>query len=306
MNALVKVFGDMGTSGKGPVAKPGRGAAMVPARPRKMGGHGYHRQRKTVVVEEEVVAAPAPSGLPIDVVFVVDTSGSMSGSRAKIAADAVEQMVRDLSHRDSVSVCTFDTEVTWQLKAMPAKSYRHDTMMRKAGDGRGGFRCGSVTALFDAVKEAFGYVHRGRRKREGVFPMPYVVVVSDGCDNASSTSPAEVQRLVRKPKDAGLGGRSMANLQVRFLTIGDEAKAVATRTFMHRGQGNLRHFPADGDLESIRRQFHAVREDLQVIVRHRRTVTIEEVHSGAAHPTSHRHKGGAGKSIVRSCRGRKH
>ena len=74
------------------------------------------------VVDGYFVHYFAPSGLqPVDknIVFVIDTSGSMGGTKIKQTIEAMDTVLQDLRPGDAFNVLTFDGDVSyWSATGM--------------------------------------------------------------------------------------------------------------------------------------------------------------------------------------------
>lgn len=116
---------------------------------------------------------PGFAGLPRDVVFLLDRSGSMRGVKMPSAARACSILLGTLGPRDRFAICAFDNVNEWLgrelLPADEAGLARGDAFLRSI-EARGGTEMGS------GLKEALGLVaQRGETARAGV-----VVLITDG------------------------------------------------------------------------------------------------------------------------------
>lgn len=70
----------------------------------------------------------SPSGIeavPVDLVFVIDVSGSMSGRKIEQTREALESILNDLRPRDRFSMVTFESEIEyWMQTLVSASEYR--------------------------------------------------------------------------------------------------------------------------------------------------------------------------------------
>jgi len=82
-------------------------------------------QRATHFVEVALRAAsapvgstgPAPTPLPVNFVFVVDTSGSMAQEKLETAKRSIRELYEELRDADILGIVSFDTQVRTVLKA---------------------------------------------------------------------------------------------------------------------------------------------------------------------------------------------
>jgi len=122
---------------------------------------------------------------PVTVGLVLDSSGSMASVRDRVIAAAAE-FVESSNHDDEVFAIVFDDEVQPVLRKAPFTSDPEE--LRKALTSV--FQPAGRTSLYDAVLEGLQYAARGSRDRR------VLVVLSDGGDNASSTTLKDVQQAV--------------------------------------------------------------------------------------------------------------
>jgi Ca-activated chloride channel family protein len=125
--------------------------------------------------------------LPATVGLVIDSSGSMRGRRHEVTAAAAA--FADMSHPlDEFFTVNFN-EAVW-LGLPPRVDFTEDMdelrVVLAAAPARG------MTALYDAVDRALDHLGLGTRDRKAL------IVVSDGGDNASSTTLDEVLEHARR------------------------------------------------------------------------------------------------------------
>lgn len=120
---------------------------------------------------------------PVNVGLLVDTSGSMAvGARGAAMREAAGHLVSWLEPgRDEVGLFAFDQGMEQLHPMLPAPGRVMDTLARVRPYGK--------TQLFDAIAET------GRRLAETMGGRRAIVVLSDGADNASTLTPAEVSGL---------------------------------------------------------------------------------------------------------------
>jgi VWFA-related protein len=154
---------------------------------------------------------------PLSLGLVLDNSGSMRLARPRVEAAALE-LIRTSNAQDEVFVMNFadkprlDTPLTSDLRAVEAGVARLDAI--------GG------TALCDAVDRAETYLrdHATRDRR-------VLVIISDGVDNASMVSLADVQKGIERD-------------QVWIYAIGASGSPTASQR--DRGRHDLEQLAAAG------------------------------------------------------------
>jgi len=125
--------------------------------------------------------------IPVTVGLVIDNSGSMRPKRAEVIAAALA-FARSSNANDQIFVVNFNENVSFGLPANITFTDRVDqlevALSRIVTNGR--------TALYDAVSSALGYLKKGNRDKK------VLIVISDGADNASSRSLAQVMTMLKE------------------------------------------------------------------------------------------------------------
>ena len=122
--------------------------------------------------------------IPVTVGLVVDHSGSMQHKLPDVVA-AAGTFVRSSNREDQMFVVNFNEHVTLGLPAEMSFSNSSEELERAI------WRAGTTgqTALYDAVAEALERLRAGSRDKK------VLMVISDGGDNASKHSLAEVLKM---------------------------------------------------------------------------------------------------------------
>jgi Ca-activated chloride channel family protein len=134
---------------------------------------------------------------PVDLVVVLDTSGSMEGEKISAARASLIQFIKLLDDRDRLEVILFNTQITTLTELSPLGEKRDQVSNRVAGIvERGG------TRLYDATLQAFESLgERGDPKH-----IRAVVVLSDGRDTDSNLLLAQLMAQISSSgEDAGYG-----------------------------------------------------------------------------------------------------
>ena len=123
--------------------------------------------------------------IPVTVGLVVDNSGSMTPKRHDVIAAAMA-FVRSSNPQDQMFVVNFNEKVSFGLPNNTAftdqPAQLQLALSRVAADGE--------TALYDAVAVAVEHLRMGNRDKK------VLIVISDGGDNASRHTLAEITALV--------------------------------------------------------------------------------------------------------------
>ena len=132
----------------------------------------------------QALTAFSRDDIPVSLGIALDHSRSMRRSRAQVQSAALV-LARASNPRDEVFVLNFADKPTIDV------SFTSDVQLLEAGIG--GVECIGGTALRDAIVAGEEYLseHAARERK-------VLVVVSDGCENASDASRDEVRELARR------------------------------------------------------------------------------------------------------------
>ena len=114
---------------------------------------------------------------PVDVVVVMDISGSMAGDKIATARTSLVQFINQLDDRDRLEVRTFNDELMMLSPLAPVGEKRAELTQRVSGI----FESGG-TALYDAVSAAYADLAANGDPNH----IRAVVVLTDGQDTASA------------------------------------------------------------------------------------------------------------------------
>src|SRR4051812_23964269 len=126
---------------------------------------------------------------PKDIVFVVDTSGSMAGAKLQQAQKALKFCVENLNPDDRFEVVRFSTEAEPLFKDLVANDVDH---RKRANEFIDGLKPIGGTAIADALQTAL-------RLRPGKNDRPFVLIfLTDGLPTVGSRNPDEIVADVKK------------------------------------------------------------------------------------------------------------
>lgn len=147
---------------------------------------------------------------PVDLVVVMDISGSMRGEKLSAARASLLDFIKRLDDRDRLQVTLFSNSVVTLTPLTPLGEKRTDITQRISGISELG-----NTSLYDAVQAAYEDL-----KREGdPGHIMAIVVLSDGADNASQAS---LDALLSRISNLGEGGKATKIFTIAF---GEDAQA---------------------------------------------------------------------------------
>lgn len=145
------------------------------------------------VAAREVAAEDRP---PVDLVFVVDTSGSMEGdTKIDLVRQSLEVLVENLRDSDTVSLVTFDDGSEPLLPPTPIRD--RETVL----DAIAGLEAGGSTNLEAGLRLGYATAEDRLSARDG---LTRVVLLSDGVANVGETGPGSLVELIRDDADRGV------------------------------------------------------------------------------------------------------
>ncbi|HMQ51308.1 MAG TPA: VWA domain-containing protein, partial [Anaerolineae bacterium] len=146
---------------------------------------------------------------PVDVVLVVDVSGSMAGDKISAVRDSLAQFISLLDNRDRLQIVLFNDQITPLSELSPLADKREELTRRVSGLVEGG-----DTSLYDATVTAYNDLETNGDPNN----IRAVVVLSDGEDTSSSRGLPEVL------SELGAGAEEGGNaIKVFTIAYGDGA-----------------------------------------------------------------------------------
>ncbi|XP_063064139.1 inter-alpha-trypsin inhibitor heavy chain H6-like isoform X2 [Engraulis encrasicolus] len=140
----------------------------------------------------------APQELPIvpkEVVFVIDLSGSMSGTKLLQTKEAMDTILTDLRGHDYFNIITFATDVyTWKpngtIPATAANIKAAKAFVKK-------MKVIDSTNINSALVEAGHLLRDSSASREARHRVPMVIFLTDGQANSGVTDPGKMRKNAR-------------------------------------------------------------------------------------------------------------
>ncbi len=174
--------------------------------------HGVDpRQPQTVL---EVPSAEVVRGIqrlwreeakkPVDLVVLVDVSGSMRGEKINAARTSLLQFIERLDDRDRLEVTLFSDKIVTLTPLTPLGEKRADVTRRISGITESG-----DTRLYDAVQQAYEDLQREGDPNH----IRAIVVLSDGGDTASKLS---LDQLLLQIGNLSEGGKATKIFTIAF------------------------------------------------------------------------------------------
>jgi Ca-activated chloride channel family protein len=145
-----------------------------------------------MLVASPDIAMPEGQTVQRDVVFVLDTSGSMAGDKIEQARSALVYCLKNLGPRDRFNIVSFGTDVeTYAEKLTPSDA---GTVAKAVSFARDLEACGG-TNIDGALQAAFG--QRETRGSETQGRLFLVVFLTDGKPTVGERNPRTIRRHVR-------------------------------------------------------------------------------------------------------------
>ena len=168
----------------------------------------------------QTIDSAALESMPLSLIFVLDTSGSVAGGKMKHLGDAVDLILEGLHRDDRAALVTFSHRI--RLRTPLMSDFGALRRMMSSADAAGG------TALHDAVYAALAIsdVQESR---------PLLVVFSDGLDNMSWMSADVVEKAARRA-NAVVYGVAVAAAMVPRQTSTPSGSRVELVPEYERGQ----------------------------------------------------------------------
>jgi Ca-activated chloride channel family protein len=247
MSGASQPSGSGGANPSRPTRAPG---ASLRARTDRRYIRSTHRSERFVLVELEAPAATqGPTRDPVNLAFVLDRSGSMSGRKIELAKRAIETAVDRLLPSDRFAVVCYDDRIDVVVDGTNASREAKTTAIErlKGIDARGSTDLGGGF-LRGAEQVALGLVERGVNR---------VLLLTDGLANQGIVDPAELTRHASELRARGVTTTTFG--------VGEDFDEALLQSMADAGGG---HFYFIGDVAQIQDLIASeVGELLQVVAR---------------------------------------
>ncbi|KDO35212.1 hypothetical protein SPRG_00058 [Saprolegnia parasitica CBS 223.65] len=183
----------------------------------------------TTFVNCHIVAPPCEESerKPIDLVVVLDRSGSMSGSKLELCKQTLDFLAHELSPHDRVSLVTYDTYVTTNLRLTKMTQAGKSLLAAKVQ----GVHAGSCTNLSGGLLAGLEEVQSSSRPDHGEpNPVQSVLLLTDGLANAGISSRSGLVEL--------LEGVLSKNVSLFTFGYGSDHDAELLRELSDLGRGS--------------------------------------------------------------------
>ncbi len=149
---------------------------------------------------------------PVDLVVVMDISGSMQGDKITTARSSLIQFIQKLDDRDQLQINIFSSDISTLTPLSTLGEKRQQVLDSVSGIFEGG-----STKLYDATLQAYNDIQKNGDPKH----IRAVVVLTDGQDTASTASIDDV--LTKINADQGEGGNSIKLFTIAFGSDADKA-----------------------------------------------------------------------------------
>ncbi|MFZ6028894.1 MAG: VWA domain-containing protein [Chloroflexota bacterium] len=186
--------------------------------------HGVDINQPQSILEVPPVAVIAGIGKlweqtkkPVDLVVVMDISGSMKGDKISAARESLKQFIRLLDDRDRLEIILFNSEMTVLTDLSPVGEKRENVLANVGGIfERGG------TRLYDAVEMAYQELDAKGDPEH----IRGIVVLSDGVDTESQTPLPGIMQMLQTGSEES-GGNSIKLFTIGFGEDADKQTLVS-------------------------------------------------------------------------------
>lgn len=143
-----------------------------------------------ITVSGEELSERAPS----NIVFLIDTSGSMySRNKLPLVKNSLEMLLNELGESDTVSIVTYASGTRVALMPTPAKN--KETIMETISS----LNAGGGTAGSDGISLAYQLAEENK-----VSGNNRIILCTDGDFNIGPSSTAELEALIKEKRDKGI------------------------------------------------------------------------------------------------------
>jgi Ca-activated chloride channel family protein len=134
--------------------------------------------------QPQQVAFFSAERVPVSLGIAIDTSGSMAGEKMTAARDALDRFLFDL-------LGTEDEVFLYRITDRPDRMEKWTKDRRRISRALRRITPDGGTALYDTVAEAVPLAQSGEHRKKAL------VIISDGNDTSSNSTPADVRRKVQ-------------------------------------------------------------------------------------------------------------
>jgi len=142
---------------------------------------------------------------PVDLVVVMDISGSMAGDKITSARSSLMDFINNLDNNDRLQIILFSSDITTLTSLTELRSKRQNVLDSVSGIFEGG-----DTRLYDATLQAYQDLSQNGDPNH----IRAIVVLSDGDDTASQNTLDQIMYEINE--SAGEGGNAIKIFSIAF------------------------------------------------------------------------------------------
>ena len=195
----------------------------------------WNKERVLLSVTLEATSLTTQTTPQTNMVFLVDTSGSMQGEdRLELAKNSLIMLAQEMAPTDRIALVTYAGSTELVLPSTPASEL--NTIVNAIR----GLGASGSTAGANALEMAYAEARKGFKKDS----VNRIILVSDGDFNVGPDSPEALKELVKKNRDSGITlsvlGFGMGNFHDAMMS------AIATV-----GNGNYHYIDSMQDARKV-------------------------------------------------------
>ena len=162
---------------------------------------------------------------PVDMVIVIDRSGSMAGEKLSHARSAVEQVVAGMSGADRCALVSYSDNVRVDAPLTPADAAGRELITSAVSTVRAGGATNLGAGLETGLRVLRGASRAGATGR--------MILISDGLANRGVTDPAALGRMAAAATEA--------DFSISTAGVGDDFNEVLLTAIADRGTGTYHY-----------------------------------------------------------------
>lgn len=197
----------------------------------------YDTKKQTIYVNCNLRAPECPeqNRKPIDVVIVLDRSGSMCGQKLDLCLKTIRFLIEQLSHQDRLSIITYATTVTTNI-VLTKMDEKGKTAIREILSS---IHAGSSTNLSGGLLNGLQEIQSPKRQDEdSPNPIKSVLLLTDGLANHGITSTEGMVQMLQ--------GSMQSDVSLFTFGYGNEHNVEMLRQISEVGRG-VYYFVKDVD-----------------------------------------------------------
>jgi uncharacterized protein YegL len=174
------------------------------------------------------------SNFPLDLVCVVDTSGSMGGEKIEMVKKTLQFMTEQLKPTDSLSIVTFSSNSNVVLK----RTFIDDNGLTRANTAIQNVRVDGMTNLSAGLFTGFDQISSDDKRVQSI------LLFTDGDANKGITDNSTIKREMESKLVAG-------DVSVNTFGFGNDYNETLLETIANTGKGSCYHLQKASDIPEL-------------------------------------------------------